>query len=214
MKAVNLEGQKFGKLLVLKLVKVPGRRSWNCLCDCGRHTTECARTLTRKDSNALRACSSCRSSASKKRKPSKDVLLNRLYWLYVNSAKHRGIKFDLEYDDVLVVIQLPCHYCGRIGVRQYSKKGVGVIDVNGMDRKDSSVGYTKNNILPCCSTCNYMKHKLSYIDFLKQVSTIHNHFATSNMTGPPIGSPNLLVSSTETQTGFIVSPQQKNCTSE
>ena len=28
----------------------------------------------------------------------------------------------------------------------------------GIDRIDNKMGYTLNNVVPCCSRCNFMKH--------------------------------------------------------
>jgi hypothetical protein len=45
-----------------------------------------------------------------------------------------------------------CYYCGVEGL-------------NGIDRLDSSIGYTKENCVPCCKHCNYAKGNLSMDHF-------------------------------------------------
>ena len=45
-----------------------------------------------------------------------------------------------------------CFYCGVAGP-------------NGIDRRDSSKGYEKDNCVSCCKHCNYVKGNLSTSDF-------------------------------------------------
>ena len=42
----------------------------------------------------------------------------------------------------------------------------------GIDRVDSSKGYTIDNVVPCCSKCNWMKGVLSKEDFINQCKKI------------------------------------------
>ena len=45
-----------------------------------------------------------------------------------------------------------CYYCGKEGP-------------NGIDRVDNTRGYKKDNCVPCCKHCNYVKGDLSKSDF-------------------------------------------------
>lgn len=45
--------------------------------------------------------------------------------------------------------------------------------VNGIDRIDSTIGYTKENCLPCCSNCNYMKKNYNFDAFVWQLYDIY-----------------------------------------
>jgi hypothetical protein len=69
----------------------------------------------------------------------------RLYRQYKNNAKYRGYEFRLEIEDFEALRDLSCYYCG-------TRKGY-----MGYDRITNEKGYTKDNIVPCCSVCNYMK---------------------------------------------------------
>lgn len=66
---------------------------------------------------------------------------------YVLSAKERGYSMDLQFDDFKVMVLSPCYYC------KIQKEG----EVNGIDRVDNSKGYTKENCVACCQSCNRMK---------------------------------------------------------
>lgn len=70
--------------------------------------------------------------------------------------KHRV--FELTYDEFTNYYGTDCNYCGNISY--------------GLDRIDSSVGYIKGNVVPCCSRCNYMKNTLDkdvWIDHMKKI---------------------------------------------
>lgn len=72
-----------------------------------------------------------------------------------SSAKTRKIDFLLTDAEAINIMDNPCLYCGEL------------IPV-GIDRVDSSVGYTKENSVACCSMCNYMKKDFSQKDFISQ----------------------------------------------
>jgi len=43
---------------------------------------------------------------------------------------------------------------------------MGHYKYNGIDRKINSRGYTPDNSLPCCRTCNFMKKDMDYQTFV------------------------------------------------
>jgi len=73
--------------------------------------------------------------------------LERYYSVYINSATKRNLTISLEFDDFKKMVLSPCYYC------KYFKEE----EVNGIDRLNNSIGYEKNNCVPCCTTCNMMK---------------------------------------------------------
>lgn len=75
---------------------------------------------------------------------------------YKRRAKKAGIEFDLTYDEFMAHWQAPCHYCGSD------------IETIGLDRVDSSQGYTAANVVPCCHPCNWMKGDGSTEDFISR----------------------------------------------
>jgi len=69
-------------------------------------------------------------------------------------AKKRGYTFELTFNEFMGFWGLPCHYCG------------GDINKIGLDRVDNTIGYTLENVIPCCSLCNTMKHTDTYDNFI------------------------------------------------
>ena len=76
--------------------------------------------------------------------------------------KSRGLVTDITLSWYTKTIQLPCFYCGQVVA-------------NGLDRKDSSLGHTEKNCVPCCSKCNIilgdipLDAKLELMDGLKSI---------------------------------------------
>ena len=49
---------------------------------------------------------------------------------------------------------------------------------NGLDRKDNNIGYSLDNCIPACHTCNRMKMDLSYDEFMTKIKqTYEIHYA-------------------------------------
>ena len=84
-------------------------------------------------------------------------------YIYIKrvTEERRNIEYSLtktQYDEL---IYKPCYLCGF-------KNIVG----NGLDRQDTTKGYTIDNVLPCCSSCNMMKAFYNKDDFIKQMKKI------------------------------------------
>lgn len=47
--------------------------------------------------------------------------------------------------------------------------------VNGIDRKDNSLGYLLPNCVSCCVTCNFLKNMMSANQFIDHVLKIAMH---------------------------------------
>lgn len=45
----------------------------------------------------------------------------------------------------------------------------------GLDRADNNLGYSLNNVVPCCELCNHMKWKLTQSNFLTHIARMHRH---------------------------------------
>lgn len=60
--------------------------------------------------------------------------------------KQKGLKNDLELNWVREFVKQPCIYCGDTE------------DI-GLDRIDNTKGHTKDNVVPCCYTCNTARSK-------------------------------------------------------
>lgn len=176
-------GEIFGRLKVIEfLYKKNGYKYWKCLCFCGKETVGW--------SSQLRAGrkSSCGCLRTEKSKKSIQVIAgrkleygfaarNKMYDGYKRDAKKRNIVFEMDFEVFCKLTQLNCHYCGSEPDSFFGdkKRHNGLYKNNGIDRIDSFLGYTLDNIVPCCKKCNYMKNTLTLKEFYEHVNKIVKH---------------------------------------
>jgi hypothetical protein len=151
----NLVGQKFNRLTVLRLMQC-NPVIWECRCDCGT-ITKIVSTGDLKSGNTK----SC--GCLKPEKVAERCRLRPYEALYNSFVKARSkpssqstkvYPLELTYEEFLEFIPTPaCHYCGfPITWSEYNphKNGSGYY----LDRKDNELGYSKDNLVVCCSRCN------------------------------------------------------------
>jgi hypothetical protein len=74
-----------------------------------------------------------------------------------SNARTRSLACTLTLEQYSELISHSCHYCGG----ELPKTG------GGLDRKDSQIGYTFNNCVPCCEYHNRLKGEhLTYEEML------------------------------------------------
>lgn len=92
------------------------------------------------------------------------------YKNYQRNAKTKDRNFDLSENDFIEISKRPCIYCG-----EYSDTYNGE-PFSGVDRVDSKLGYSLDNCVPCCATCNRMKLDLDVNDWIDKMKQIINHY--------------------------------------
>ena len=95
------------------------------------------------------------------------------YSAYRTNANKHQREFDLTLEEFDDITKQPCYYCGG-----YNGEFQGV-SFSGIDRIDSDKGYTKDNIIPCCGTCNRMKNNLSQEFWIQHMQKILNHLTNN-----------------------------------
>jgi hypothetical protein len=170
-KMKNICGMRFGKLIVMSINEEPRKRNgtyWNCLCDCGNWSVRIAHSLI---SGHVTSCG-CNAYSHRFKKKA-DTPLNTIFYGYKRSAKQRGYPFNLTKDEFRIIIKQNCYYCG-IEPQQASPSTCKEIYLyNGIDRKDSSFGYEKENVVPCCGTCNYAKRSMTLSQFKEWIKKVY-----------------------------------------
>lgn len=107
-----------------------------------------------------------RSYRERTNKQNRNKTPKSVFCAYRKGAKKRGMSFLLGIEYFVENWNSRCHYCGA------TINGIGV------DRIDSSIGYQPDNVVICCTRCNFMKGSLSFEDFLAQCEMIYeNHRA-------------------------------------
>jgi hypothetical protein len=103
-------------------------------------------------------------------KPNSGAARHRVFRYCSGKAQERGIDFELTEEDVLALVVQPCVYCNVETSRLIGSRSEHTPEAsfacNGIDRIDSSKGYSAGNVVPCCSDCNHGKQKLSVSEFI------------------------------------------------
>lgn len=108
-----------------------------------------------------------------KKKPLDQQALTGLYSQYERGASGRKHDFDLDTKQFKELISSECHYRGRPPFKFFRQKRFGFsLSYNGINRKDNAMGYTVENCVTCCTTCNLGKHKMSYSEFLSYLKDL------------------------------------------
>lgn len=179
--AIPLEiGSVFGKLTVRGLA-APTKFSklWRVQCCCGKYKETTAHKLINGHTTT------CGDPICKTTFKKGEAGLNNLYSSYKYSAKKRQLDWNLSLEDVRLVTTQNCYYCNIIPqqvIFAHKNRTKETIEYskyiyNGIDRIDNSLGYLKNNIVPCCKSCNIAKRDLSQEEFMNLINQIYNNWA-------------------------------------
>ena len=164
--ALDLLGKKFGNLLVKSRIdldhKVGNPYKWLCTCDCGKECTPTGPHLVRGDSTS---CGGCKW---------KDRAFRQILAEYKVGAKRRELSWALSDEDFRELTSSPCHYTGRLPDKTRNFGNDAYLH-NGIDRIDSSKGYTTENCVPCCEAANRAKLEMSYKEFLSLCAEVTNN---------------------------------------
>lgn len=95
---------------------------------------------------------------------------------YVRGAKKRGLDFALEKTAFNELIALPCFYCGHYVAGE----------INGVDRVDNALGYTNENVVACCQTCNLAKKAQHPCEFIDKMRAIHEYVTAGEAIGSEV----------------------------
>lgn len=179
MRKIKVEAEdKYGRWTVLERDPHPDRyRYWKCRCQCGVVKTLHISNLRRKDREPR--CRECyyRDNIGKNNytwKGSGEV--PRRYWnTLVTSAEKIGRKVEITIEDISNLFEKQLGRCAISGVQLYfggAKNGKYTPGTASLDRIDSSIHYTIDNIQWVHKTVNSMKTDLPENVFLEWCKTI------------------------------------------
>ena len=169
----DITGQRFGNLIALEYGI---DQKWKCICDCGHISYMRGNHLT---SGRVKGCRSCSN-----RLPKGQAGFNTLLSKYKTRCNTHNRVFNLLEEEFKSITSSNCHYCG-ISPYKESKSTSTTSDntkkhsiylYNGIDRVDSSLGYTKENSVPCCEICNKAKRDMSYVEFINYLERIYKYY--------------------------------------
>jgi hypothetical protein len=169
----DLSGMRFGPLQVLRrFFSDTHHPRWECLCDCGAISVVRADCLYR---GMTRSCGCLARDLAREReqKDPETVNAHSLYLSYQKSANSRGLDFRLSESECKEFFKSCCFYCGEKPSRQRMIHKNQDADgrkepylYNVIVRIDSSLGYTLDNCVACCTVCNRAKRDMAVPEFI------------------------------------------------
>jgi len=176
---MDLTGRRFGHLVVKRRTTVRKAANdgvqWDCDCDCGGFITV---NTARLNAGRCTSCG-CRKGGLARRLPGSLASFRSLFSSYKSNAIKRGLSFDLSEWEFLWLTQGLCHYCGTWPHQINWLRGRFVDEkayvYNGVDRTDPTIGYTLDNVVPCCGRCNLGKRSFTKEQFLKWIKLVYEH---------------------------------------
>ncbi len=161
-----------------------GKRVFIFGCLCGRKFRAVGGDVAQ---GKIRSCGCYKKKLCKARftKPScdKDLAARHILWHHyrINCGEKRNLEFKLTKAEFVEFTKQPCFFCGTAPSARFYKTRARVKVVkgekrvysyalgcvyNGVDRLDNAKGYTVENCVPCCSTCNRAKGQMPEKDFV------------------------------------------------
>lgn len=197
---IDRTGQRFGKVVIVKFAGIrqrKGRRkgqggaTWLCRCDCGNELVVTTANLT-----GTRSCG-CGRRRPHKGRPVGSVARNKALASYMRGARQRDLAWELTEEDFFRLVALDCYYCGAppsVVQRSGTYEGCEFTH-SGLDRVDSKIGYTLQNVLPCCPTCNFAKRDMPFDAFMEWIGRLvaHHWFRPEQLPSAAIREPALRV---------------------
>lgn len=175
-------GQKINMLTALELVRKDKRWHWKCLCDCGNIKIVRSNFFTSGKTASCGCATSRLKIGHASRLPEGVSVINQSYRRYMDAAKKRKYSFDLTKEEFAILITQNCHYCNsEPQVNSLSKNSYSDFKVNGVDRVDNRIGYTSENCVSCCKSCNIAKRDMSGKEFIFWIKNIYNNIRSSDL---------------------------------
>ena len=180
-KTIDLTNKKFGKLKVISKSDERGNRGqikWNCICKCGNSHVVSGDCLRAKRSK------SCGCELGRKAQPNREKYLLKNEYTQIRK-RHKKFNGELMDFDTFTILSKSTCKCGitfskeiedRISKTKNKEKITDfTLQINGIDRINSGIGYTKENCVACCKNCNYAKNSMSEQEFIEWIKRVYKN---------------------------------------
>lgn len=162
---IDLTGQTFADFTVIERAENNrnGQAMWLCKCACGNDETVSSACLRVGDTTR---CVKCRKGKGARpfrtQENPNESAINKVLGGYIYTARKKGNKWSLSRELAIALFLGNCFYCNRPPSNLFETPSVHAHNVgrfvyNGIDRKDNSEGYTAENVVSCCTACNFIK---------------------------------------------------------
>lgn len=180
-------GQKFGSLTFIKQTDERYQRNilWELQCECGNLIKKRAYFVIK---GIIDHCG-CKTKIRRIQAGAK----SRIFEPRISSARSiwgRVYSDGCDFETFLRISQMNCYYCGVPPSRtmnrynqdkRHPKRPGADFTYNGLDRLDSNKDHSPENVVPCCTNCNFAKGEKSVSEFLDHIRSIYFHTLKMNV---------------------------------
>jgi hypothetical protein len=211
MRLIDISGQTFGRLTVIRLVPTSERSRpempWECRCSCGSIITASGTNLRGGNTRSC-GCLFAEQLAERNRLR----LTNPEPWLadmilYIRKLGYRqkrngkgsnqfhiiesqtpphpadALSWALDLEAYKKLVTASCFYCGRPPHQEPQGAHMKGLGLkrNGIDRVDNAKGYEPGNCVPCCTSCNREKRSQSQSEFIENTRRRFVHLESKGL---------------------------------
>lgn len=189
---LNRIGMRYGRLTVISYKGKDNRglHLWECQCSCGNTKIVVGQNLS---SGKSKSCGCLKDEFLKAKgnqyglyEDRQEAMLKVQYsHLKRRHTKKNMVGVVIDYDKFKKLSKSKCKYCGtecskviedRLNESKSQKRlSEEILKINGIDRLDSNIGYTNENSVTCCKTCNFAKNTLSESEFYLWIKKIYEY---------------------------------------
>lgn len=189
---LNRIGMRYGRLTVIfyKGKDNRGLHLWECQCSCGNTKIVVGQNLS---SGKSKSCGCLKDEFLKAKGNQYGLYEDRqeaMLKVHYSHLKRRHTKNNMvgvviDYEKFKKLSKSKCKYCGteyskeiedRLNESKSQKRlSEEILKINGIDRLDSNIGYTNENSVTCCKTCNFAKNTLSESEFYLWIKKIYEY---------------------------------------
>lgn len=173
---IGYEGKKYNRITLIHFVKKNkySEQMWLCKCDCGVEKIMKIYNVITGNSKSC-GCLTNEKIGQANRLPKGIAAFRRTYQNYKKGAIFRKFVFSLTENEFRDIAEQKCFYCNIEPYHEYkADRNTGTWKANGLDRVDSTKGYTTDNVVPCCWICNDMKKNKPLEEFKQKIKNIYN----------------------------------------
>lgn len=186
-KILNLENKVFNRITVIKKVGIDksGTTTWECKCSCGKIFIATGSTIV---SGNRKSCGCLLKELRKDMYKGYEDISKSYFSAVKANSKIRNLEFTITIEDVWEQYIKQNKKCLLSGVdlcfvRNY--KFDCKLQTASIDRVDSKLGYTKDNIQIIHKDVNQIKWDLTEENFLQLIEKIYNYRIKSNVLCQP-----------------------------
>jgi len=176
-KLIDEMGNRYGRLVIIER---SGNNKFNCAewlcrCDCGNEKVIAGVNLRRGRTKSC-GCFQKERQREAHRLSIGEASFNALVGKMKFRADKRNFEWSLTVDQVRTLFEQSCYYCGiKPQQKIFMRSCYGSYNYNGLDRVDSSKGYSIENVVPCCGICNVAKNSMTVDQFREWTTRLYKH---------------------------------------